>query len=135
MKTGRPGYYIPSPLTASRDTKAVFGRVCTKITKILREYEGKVSFATDAWTSPNHHAFMAVTAHLEHNGDPLCFLLDIVEVAKVLTSAVLCVEVLIPSVDLCSRTPASIWPLPSFKFYRSLELRARLVANGDMPMS
>ena len=35
----------------------------------------------NAWTSPNHRAFIAVSAHLEHKGEPLSFLLDLVEVA------------------------------------------------------
>jgi hypothetical protein len=47
-----------------------------------KEHDGTLSFATDAWTSPNHKAFIAVTVHLEIDGVPLCLLLDIVEVAK-----------------------------------------------------
>ena len=47
-----------------------------------KEYDGKLSFATDAWTSPNHKAYVAITGHLEHEGKPLTMLLDIVEVAK-----------------------------------------------------
>lgn len=49
---------------------------------MLQEYPGRISFATDAWTSPNHKAYVAVTAHLEHEGKPVTFILDIVEVAK-----------------------------------------------------
>jgi hypothetical protein len=41
-----------------------------------------LSFGTDAWTSPNSKAYVAVTVHLEQNGTPLCLLLDIVEVAE-----------------------------------------------------
>jgi hypothetical protein len=41
-----------------------------------------LSFATDAWTSPNHKAYVAITVHLEQNGSPLAMLLDIVEVPK-----------------------------------------------------
>jgi hypothetical protein len=48
----------------------------------LKEYEGALNFATDAWTSPNHKAFVAVTVHLEHKGVPILMLLDLVEVAK-----------------------------------------------------
>jgi hypothetical protein len=40
-----------------------------------------LSFGTDAWTSPNHKAYVAVTVHLERDGVPLCLLLDVVEVA------------------------------------------------------
>ena len=48
----------------------------------MKEYEGALNFATDAWTSPNHKAFVAVTVHLEHKGVPILMLLDLVEVAK-----------------------------------------------------
>lgn len=41
-----------------------------------------MSFATDAWTSPNQRAYVAITVHLEHQGEPISMLLDIVEVAK-----------------------------------------------------
>jgi len=37
----------------------------------------------DAWTSPNHHAFVAWTIHLEYEGEMLAFLLDIVELLEV----------------------------------------------------
>jgi len=47
-----------------------------------KEYDGRLSFATDAWTSPNQRAFIAITVHLEHEGEPISMLLDIVEVAK-----------------------------------------------------
>ena len=36
MKTGRPGYYIPSPSTVGRDVKAVFARTRTRIAKMLQ---------------------------------------------------------------------------------------------------
>jgi hypothetical protein len=36
MKTGRPGYHIPSPSTVSRDVKQVFKRVRQRIAKMLR---------------------------------------------------------------------------------------------------
>ncbi|KAG1748365.1 uncharacterized protein EDB91DRAFT_1235709 [Suillus paluster] len=71
MKTGQPEYYIPSALTVSQDIQLVFART------------RKINFTTDGWTSPNHRALMAVLAHLEYKGEPLCLLLDIVEVPKV----------------------------------------------------
>jgi hypothetical protein len=43
----------------------------------------------DAWTLPNHHAFVAWTVHFEYNGTMLAFLLDIVEVLESHTSMVL----------------------------------------------
>ena len=41
-----------------------------------------MNFATDAWTSPNHKAYVAFTVHFEHEGVPISMLLDLVEVAK-----------------------------------------------------
>ena len=49
--------------------------------KMLQEYDGNLNFATDAWTSPNHKAFVAVTVHFEVNGSPVTMLLDLIEVA------------------------------------------------------
>ena len=99
MKTGRPHYKIPSSKTVARDIHVVFRKVKERITKmlqvniliviqtkfyltILKEYDGRLSFATDAWTSPNQRAFVAITVHFEHKGEPISMLLDIVEVAK-----------------------------------------------------
>jgi hypothetical protein len=42
---------------------------------------GALSFATDAWTSPNHKAYTAITVHFENEGKPISMLLDIVELA------------------------------------------------------
>ena len=39
-----------------------------------------MSFTMDAWTSPNHKAYVAITVHFEHNGVPICLLLDVVQV-------------------------------------------------------
>jgi hypothetical protein len=47
-----------------------------------QEHEGNLSYGTDAWTSPNHKAYVAITVHFEHNGEPICLLLDLVEVAE-----------------------------------------------------
>jgi hypothetical protein len=35
MKTGRPGYYLPSPSTVSRDVKVVFAKTWKRIAKLL----------------------------------------------------------------------------------------------------
>jgi hypothetical protein len=48
----------------------------------MQEHEGALSFATDAWTSPNHKAYVAVTVHFENEGKPVSMLLDIVELAR-----------------------------------------------------
>ncbi|PPQ83573.1 hypothetical protein CVT26_004003 [Gymnopilus dilepis] len=82
MKTGRPEYYIPSPTTVARDTRQIFARSRQRIASILRKYEGKIHFATDAWTSPNHRAYVCLTVHLEHKGEPISLILDLVEVPK-----------------------------------------------------
>jgi len=51
------------------------------ITRLQKEHDGKLNFATDCWTSPNHQAFVAVTVHLEIQGKPICIVLDVVKVA------------------------------------------------------
>jgi hypothetical protein len=48
---------------------------------MLQEHDGSLSFATDAWTAPNHRAYVAVTVHFENDGKPVSMVLDIVEVA------------------------------------------------------
>ena len=48
----------------------------------MQEYEGAINFATDAWTSPNHKAYVAFTIHFEHEGTPIMMLLDLVELAE-----------------------------------------------------
>ena len=54
---------------------------------IHQEYNGKLNFATDAWTSPNHKAYVAITVHFEHNGEAMAMLLDLVEVPRSHTGA------------------------------------------------
>ncbi len=48
----------------------------------FQEYDGALSFGTDLWTSPNNKTYVAVTVHFKRNSEPMCLLLDIVEVAK-----------------------------------------------------
>ncbi|KAJ6486569.1 hypothetical protein DFH09DRAFT_948816, partial [Mycena vulgaris] len=83
---GRPGIEVPSQTTIARDIKTSFELGEAHISKILNEYPGKLSFTNDAWTSPNHRAFVAWTVHLQHDGKPLSFLLDIFEVPTVCSS-------------------------------------------------
>ena len=109
MKTGRPEYHIPSQQTLSCDVRNAFVQVRGWIVKLLQvrnnqivlgshahqsgqEYDGKLNFATDAWTSPNHKAYVAITVHLEHDGKPMVWLLDIVEVPKSHTGTNLALE-------------------------------------------
>ena len=47
---------------------------------------------TDAWTSPNHKAFVTVAVHFSVNGEMVSMLLDIVEVTKNHTDLNLAVE-------------------------------------------
>ena len=49
----------------------------------LQGYDGCLSFTMDAWTSPNHRAFIALCIHFQKNGVPLSIILDVVEVAQV----------------------------------------------------
>ena len=53
------------------------------LTVFSQEHPGRLHFATDAWTSPNHRAFVVWTVHLEYEGAMFSFLLDIVEVPEV----------------------------------------------------
>jgi hypothetical protein len=65
---------------------------------MYQDHDGALSFATDAWTSPNHKALVTdawtspnhkalvtITIHFEHEGIPICLLLDIVEVVQLHT--------------------------------------------------
>ena len=46
----------------------------------MQEHNGALNFATDAWTSPNHKVYVAVTVHYQNLGVPISMLLDLVEV-------------------------------------------------------
>jgi hypothetical protein len=48
----------------------------------LQEYDGKLNFRIDGWLSPNHRSYIVITVHLEHKGEPLSMLLDLVEIAE-----------------------------------------------------
>lgn len=47
-----------------------------------QKHDGSLSFGTDAWTSPNHKVYVAITVHFEVAGVPISMLLDLVELAK-----------------------------------------------------
>ncbi|KAF8258098.1 hypothetical protein EI94DRAFT_1527355, partial [Lactarius quietus] len=87
MKTGRPEYHIPSQQTLSCDVRNVFVRVRGQVVKLLQEYDGKLNFAIDVWTSPNHKVYVAIMVHLEQEGKPMAMLLDMVKVPTLHTSA------------------------------------------------
>ena len=82
MQTRRLDYDIPSEQAVSREVEQAFIQARKHIAIMVQEYEGQLNFATDAWTSPNHKAFVAFTVHFAHEGTPVSMLLDLVEVAK-----------------------------------------------------
>ncbi|KAI1789288.1 hypothetical protein LXA43DRAFT_893135, partial [Ganoderma leucocontextum] len=87
-KSGCPGYYVPLPTMVSQDAKVIFVTTRKQLVKMLQGYPGKLRFTMDAWTSPNHQSFIAVTIHLKLKGRPLRMLLDLVELAKVCTALI-----------------------------------------------
>lgn len=106
MKTGRPGYRLPSAATVARDVKHVFVEMRQRMSNMLKVFltylfpypshhphpqkvDCALNVATDAWTSPNSHAFVAVTIHYEEGGIPRTLLLDIVECAEAHTGVTL----------------------------------------------
>ncbi|KAK7034802.1 dimer-Tnp-hAT domain-containing protein [Favolaschia claudopus] len=82
MTAGRPSLTVPSGQTVSRDIRNSFIRCKKTVDKLLQDYPGQLAYATDAWTSSNHRAFVAWSVHLQHEGNPLSFLLDIIEVPE-----------------------------------------------------
>ena len=80
--TGHPHLKVPSLNTIRRDVKAAYLKCHECIVKLLHEHPGRVHFATDAWTSTNHHAFVAWTVHFEYKGAMLVFLLNIVDIPE-----------------------------------------------------
>ncbi|KAK6984665.1 dimer-Tnp-hAT domain-containing protein [Favolaschia claudopus] len=82
MTAGRPSLTVPSGQTVTRDIHTSFIKCKKTIDKLLQDYPGQLNYATDAWTSSNHRAFVAWSVHLHHEGSPLSFLLDIIEVPE-----------------------------------------------------
>ncbi|KAF9019903.1 hypothetical protein BDZ89DRAFT_900071, partial [Hymenopellis radicata] len=76
MKTGRPGTYIPHPTTVSRDTKILFAKTRRRLAKKFKGLKSRVHIVLDAWTSPNHKAFVAYKAHWEEDGQCVSTVLD-----------------------------------------------------------
>jgi hypothetical protein len=83
LMAGRPSIDLPSNKTISRDINASFEKCQERIAKLLQEHPSHLHFATDTWTSPNHHVFIAWTVHLEYEGGMLSFLIDIFELPEV----------------------------------------------------
>jgi len=99
MKTRCPGYCLPLAATVARDIKHIFIKMCQQISKTLKviltylfsypshhphlqKVECVLNVATDSWTSPNSHAFVAVAIHYEEGGIPRILLLNIMKCAK-----------------------------------------------------
>ncbi|KAJ7825836.1 hypothetical protein B0H14DRAFT_2596296 [Mycena olivaceomarginata] len=78
FSAGRPEFRLPGRCAVSRDLNAAYGRARAHIEALLTVgYNGRLSFSTDTWTSPNHRAFVAWIVHLQHEGELLAFPLDI----------------------------------------------------------
>ena len=141
IKTGRPEHYLPSKSTVSRDVRLVFVNVRKRMAKMMQvsryytqslaatilnilpqEYEGNLNFATDAWTSPNHKSFVAVSVHFEHRGKPMCIILYVVEVAKVTYLLIVSKSILMIKL---SRTQDIILQLRLHRFWMSLVYQKR----------
>ena len=111
MKTGRPKYYLPKPAVVLCDVQKVFVWVWQKLAEKLQAYAGKLNFAMDTWTAPNHKLFTVITVHLEDEGEALSLPLDIVEVVRV---SDMCTSILWTHLtDCCSHIPAQHWPMKS----------------------
>ncbi len=101
MKTGpgRMEQYVPSPRTVGRDVRAVFISTRLRLATMLQvriyngeqkktylqmyqNYPGALNFATDAWTSPNHKPYIAITIHFERKGKATTMVLDVVALMK-----------------------------------------------------
>jgi hypothetical protein len=92
LLAGRPQLTLPSRHTISRDINASFVHCRDRIKKLLQDHAGRLHFATDCWTSPNHRAFVAWTVHFAFQGEMLSFLLDIVELPESHTGTTLARE-------------------------------------------
>ena len=82
MKTGHPSHCIPSAATIACDVKHVFKETKAHIAQILQDNDGRLSFATNGWTSLNYKAYVAISIHFMKDGVPYSLLLDIIELAK-----------------------------------------------------
>ncbi|OJT01922.1 Zinc finger BED domain-containing protein RICESLEEPER 2, partial [Trametes pubescens] len=89
VKMGRPGYYVPSPSTVSRNARVIFVHTRVRLAHFLRRYAGRLNFATDTWTAENHCAFVVILVFLEQRGKVLVIVLDLVEVPEAHTGMML----------------------------------------------
>jgi hypothetical protein len=100
LMAGRPHISLPGRTTIVRDINASYLNCRKRVTTLLhvstnlffrlpatdalqQAYTGRLHIATDAWTSPNHRAFVAWTVHFQYKGEMLGVLIDINDVPEV----------------------------------------------------
>ncbi|KAJ6489929.1 hypothetical protein C8R45DRAFT_826566, partial [Mycena sanguinolenta] len=113
LGAGRPEFNLPGRRTVSRDLNVSFTashRFVQQLLQARNEYPGRLSFATDAWTSPNQRAFLAWTVHLHHEECLLSFPLDVFEVpeVRVISPVFFCCVNYIFSLTLAMFSPVSL---------------------------
>ncbi|KAJ7854301.1 hypothetical protein B0H14DRAFT_2353844, partial [Mycena olivaceomarginata] len=69
LAAGWPELNIHGCHTLAWDLSAAYEHCRAYVQSFLEEYPGRLSFTMDAWTSPNHRAFVAWTMHLVHEGE------------------------------------------------------------------
>ena len=73
-----PRAKVPSARTLRRDIRKRFKREKARVCGVLHGVPGRLSFAVDAWTSPNMHAFLGITVHwIDAEWQPRHVLLDV----------------------------------------------------------
>ena len=80
MLTGRLTLSIPSRLTLVCDIHLAYNVAFKHIQTLLKKVLGRIHYETDAWTSPNHCAFIGYIAHFYFQGQIHNFPIDMVEV-------------------------------------------------------
>ena len=83
LSAGCPFINLPSHMTCSRDIIAAYKEAHKVVTKLLQEMPSYLHFDTDAWTSPNHCAFIVWMVQFEFQGEIVNFLLEIIKVPEV----------------------------------------------------
>lgn len=74
----RPNTFIPSSTTLKRDIIDLFKQQKQKVTNLLQQCSGRISFAVDAWTSANFIPFLGMTVHwIDANWKARCLLISL----------------------------------------------------------
>jgi hypothetical protein len=63
IHTMNPAAVVPSKDTIRREIDRRFGEEKKRVRSMLQGVPGRLSFAVDAWTSPNMRAFLGITVH------------------------------------------------------------------------